>query len=345
MSKNLFLHFRPRSVPADALRFTLTWGLGGMAVLMIMQQLVTGVLLSFFYEPLPVLAYESIKHIENNVFFGRLVRNMHHWTGHGLVIVLFLHMQRVFFAGAFYSPRHRNWLVGLGLALFILMSNFSGYLLAWDQLSYWAVTIAISMLGYIPLIGTTLQEIMWGGGEVDAATLRLFYIIHTTIIPLSLLLFMIYHFWLIRRAGGVLLPVRQKNTDGAKQSLPINELLIRELSLAAVVTCVLLLFAMSVNAPLGDMANPQLTPTNIKAPWYFLGVQELLLHVHPVVAVFILPLSVTLFLILLPFLKTRLGKRRISVKILFMAGTILMLALTITGIWFRGPGMKLVWPW
>jgi quinol-cytochrome oxidoreductase complex cytochrome b subunit len=316
-----------------------------MAALMILQQLGSGFLLGFFYEPLPVQAYESVQHIQQSVFLGQLIRNLHHWTGHLLIIVVFLHMLRVFLNGAFYPPRHRNWLVGLGLGALILLANFSGYLLPWDQLSYWAVTIASSMLTYVPFIGITLQEMLTGGGEVGAETLQLFYFIHTTIIPGALFLLMAYHFWYVRKAGGVLVPLVEPSEKKSQTVVPGNELLIREVSFAALVSAVLLLFAMFVNAPLGEMANPGITPTSVKAPWYFLGAQELLLHVHPLVAVCILPLAVSLFLLFLPLLKNSTGKPGFLLKIVFLGGTLCLLILTVTGIWFRGPGMTLVWPW
>ncbi len=347
MNKTFFLHFRPRRVPVDALRFTLTWGLGGVAALLITQQLVTGLLLGFFYKPLPVQAYESVQHIQNTIFLGRLVRNMHHWTGHVLVVVVFLHMLRVFLNGAYYPPRAANWLLGLGLAVLVLMANFSGYLLPWDQLSYWAVTIATAMLSYIPFIGLSLQEIVRGGGEVGAATLQLFYALHTTLVPVVLFLLMAYHFWFVRKAGGVLVPgndeiakVKKKKTVSV-----MPELLVRELSFAALITCVLLLFSMGVDAPLEDMANPALTPPNVKAPWYFLGAQELLLHVHPLIAVCLLPLSIGLFLLFLPFAKNKEGMAKALINTLFIGCVVFMLALTTTGLWFRGAGMAWVWPW
>ncbi len=347
MSGSLLLHFRPRRLPEDALRFTLTWGLGGMAALMIVQQLLTGLLLGFFYEPVPVRAYESVQHIQSTVFLGGLVRNMHHWTGHFLVVVIALHLLRIFFNGAFYPPRRRNWLVGLGLGVLILTANFSGYLLPWDQLAYWAVTIATSMLGYVPLIGVSLQEIMRGGSEVGAATLQLFYSIHTTFVPVSLFLLMGYHFWFVRKAGGILIPDRKQSSEKEKLiSVPATpDLLVREIAFAALVTCCILLFSMFIDAPLGDMANPELTPPTVKAPWYFLGAQELLLHVPPIFAICFLPLSISLFLILLPFTRQKDGKPTILIKTLFITGAIFMLILTITGIWFRGPGMTLVMPW
>ncbi len=348
MTKNLLLHFRPRRVPVEAIRFTLTWGLGGMAALMIVQQLMTGLLLGFFYEPIPVHAYSSVQHIQDTVFLGRLVRNLHHWTGHGLIIVVLLHLLRVFLHGAFQPPRHRNWLVGLALAVLVLTANFSGYLLPWDQLSFWAVTIATSMLAYIPVIGESLQQIMRGGEEVGAATLQLFYFFHTTLVPLGLFLLMGYHFWFVRKAGGVLLPVKDQALAETKiQTVTIHELLTKEVAFAAMITCVLLLFSMVVNAPLGEMANPALTPENVKAPWYFLGLQELLLHVPPLVAVSVLPALVAVFLVLLPFVTRKVtGKTgRIVTMTLFLGGTVCLLLLTITGIWFRGPAMTLVWPW
>ncbi len=331
----------------DALRFTLTWGLGGMAALLITQQLLTGMLLGFYYEPLPVLAYESIQHIQNTIFLGRLVRNLHHWNGQVLVVVVFLHLLRVFFSGAYFPPRRANWLVGLGLGVLVLVANFSGYLLPWDQLSYWAVTIATAMLSYIPFIGISLQEMLRGGEEVGAATLQIFYSIHTSIVPVVLFLLMGYHFWFVRKAGGVLLPGNNEISVMKKQKTVslVPELLVREISFAAVITCVLLLFSMGVDAPLGDMANPGLTPPGVKAPWYFLGAQELLLHIDPLIAVCLFPLSMGLFLIYLPFAGNKAGKANNLVKTLFIGGSIFMLALTITGIWFRGAGMEWVWPW
>jgi quinol-cytochrome oxidoreductase complex cytochrome b subunit len=319
-----------------------------MAALMVVQQLATGLLLGFFYEPFPVRAYESVQHIQNTVFLGRLVRNMHHWTGHALIVVVLLHLLRVFLSGAFYPPRHRNWLVGLGLAVLILTANFSGYLLPWDQLSYWAVTIATSMLDYIPVIGRSLQEMMRGSSEVGAATLQLFYVVHTSLIPVALFLFMAYHFWFVRKAGGVQIPVTKLATgrNNTKiEKVPAAELLIREIAFAAVVTCIVLIFSMVVDAPLGDMANSEVTPATVKAPWYFLGAQELLLHVHPFVAVCVLPLFITLFLLLLPFGRNRNGKPGTLVRTVFFGGAFFLLILTVTGIWFRGPGMQWVWPW
>ena len=132
---SLFLHFRPRSVQERTLRFTLTWGLGGMAVVLVCMLFATGLMLKFVYQPVPDRAYESIIHLQNNVLFGQLIRNIHHWSGNILLIIVFLHLLRVFFTGAFHPPRQFNWIIGLIMFLAVLTSNITGYLLPWDQLA------------------------------------------------------------------------------------------------------------------------------------------------------------------------------------------------------------------
>jgi len=346
LSKNLLFHFRPRRVAPEALRFSLTWGLGGLAAWLVVQQLISGVLLSVFYKPLPASAYASVVKIQDRLFLGRLLRNLHHWTGHALVLIVFFHFLRVFLNGGFAPPRHRNWFIGLGLGLFILPANFSGYLLPWDQLSYWAVTVVTAMLNYLPGIGPALMKIVRGGAEVGENTLTLFYSIHTTLVPLALFLLMAYHFWFVRRNGGILIPARQKKEEAHHpETVPAQALFVREIAFAAVASCLLLLFSMFVDAPLGNMANPGFTPAVVKAPWYFLGIQELLLHLHPVIVVCFLPLFIGAFLVGLPWFATRSGIGFPMLRIFFLAGIALLLGLTITGIWFRGPGMEWVWPW
>ena len=131
---NLFLHFRPPVVKEKTLTVTLSWGLGGMAATLVMLQMATGMLLKFIYVPTPVDAYASVQAIVTQVPFGRLVRNLHHWCANLLVVVLMLHMLRVFFTGAFHGPRQFNWVIGLALFAMLLAANLSGYLLPYDQL-------------------------------------------------------------------------------------------------------------------------------------------------------------------------------------------------------------------
>ena len=191
--KNLILHFRPARVPEKTLRFSLTWGLGGMAVILVLLQIGTGVLLKFIYEPSPLTAYTSVQSLIFEVPFGRLIRNLHHWCAHFLVLIVFLHMLRVFFTGAFHAPRQFNWVLGLCLLGTVLTANFTGYLLPWDQLAYWAVTVSTGMLEYVPVIGLTLRKMILGGSEIGPASLRIFFAIHTAVVPILLLLLMAFH--------------------------------------------------------------------------------------------------------------------------------------------------------
>ncbi len=307
---NLVLHFRPATVPEATLPLTLSWGLGGMAVVLVMVQWVTGGLLNFVYEPIPSLAYESVQTIRDEVAFGRLVRNLHHWGANLLVLTGFLHLLRVFFTGAFHPPRQLTWLVGLGLMVIVLLANFTGYLLPYDQLAYWAVTICTGMLDYVPWLGPHLKVLLMAGDEIGPAALKLFYTVHTTVLPALLLFFMAYHFWRVRKAGGLVVPPR---TEGQPEGphvrvASVPNLLVRELVVAAVLLAVLLLLAVFFNAPLHAPANPGLSPNPTKAPWYFAGFQELLLHFPPVLAVSVIPFLAALMLILMPFFAEEKGR-------------------------------------
>jgi quinol-cytochrome oxidoreductase complex cytochrome b subunit len=133
---SLILHFRPRTVPERTLRFTLTWGFGGTVVVLVLMLIGTGLLLKFVYQPSPDKAYQSILRLQNEVLFGQLIRNLHHWSANLLIIVAFLHFLRVYFTGAFQSPRQFNWVIGLGLFFTALLSNFTGYLLPWDKIRH-----------------------------------------------------------------------------------------------------------------------------------------------------------------------------------------------------------------
>jgi quinol-cytochrome oxidoreductase complex cytochrome b subunit len=300
---SLVLHFRPRSVQKRTLRFTLTWGLGGMAVVLLCMLFATGLMLKFVYQPAPDRAYESIIHLQNNVLFGQLVRNIHHWSGNILLIIVFLHFVRVFFSGAFYPPRQFNWIIGLAMLLAVLTSNITGYLLPWDQLAFWAITICTGMLEYIPVIGGGLQKLIRGGDHIGPATLSIFYALHTAVIPACLLVLMPWHFWRVRKAGGLVIPRRpdedEDSQDGKVPAIP--NLILREIVVALALIAVIMVIAVFFNAPLEAKANPGLSPNPTKAPWYFAGIQELLLHFHPLFALFIIPVFMLIALAGIPY--------------------------------------------
>jgi len=420
--KNLILHFRPSTVPEKTLKFSLTWGLGGMAALLIILQFGTGLLLKFVYVPTPLDAYKSIQMLNNEVVFGQLIRNVHHWCANFLVLIVFLHMLRVFFSGAFHPPRQFSWIIGLGLFCLVLTANFTGYLLPYDQLAYWAVTVSTGMLEYIPAIGHQLQEIIQGGNEIGPATLSIFFAIHTAVVPVGLIILMAFHFWRIRKAGGLVIP-RASGEEIEEKPIRVStmpNLLLREVVVALVLIAVVMMVSVSFDVYLGESANPGLSPNPTKAPWYFSGLQELLLHLHPLFSVFIIPLVLVVTLMGIPYLKYDtntegiwfasikgrrmamiagliaivaapmgiladeylidfavglsgipnffgnglipfafifcgcagfyiLIKHRYSatnneaIQALFVFILVIFLILTVTGTWFRGPGMKLAW--
>jgi len=241
------LHFRPRNVPEQTLRLTLTWGLGGMAFVLVTLLMGTGLLLKFFYLPFPEKAYESVLYLQNAVVFGRFIRNIHHWSANLLLVVVFLHFMRVFFTGAFHAPRQFNWVIGLCLFLAVLLSNFTGYLLPWDQLSFWAVTISVGMLEYIPLAGLWLRDLIQGGTEVGPGTLRNFYAIHTAILPVFLIFFLPFHFWRVRKAGGVVVPRGPDHEiENRGETVPtIPNLLLREVAVALALIAFIFAFNIS----------------------------------------------------------------------------------------------------
>jgi quinol-cytochrome oxidoreductase complex cytochrome b subunit len=302
--KTLVFHIRPRMVAERTLRFTLTFGLGGTAAVLVTLQLLTGILLKFAYEPFPAQAFDSLIRLQNELAFGQLIRNIHFWGANFLVGVLFLHGLRVFFTGAFRPPRRVNWLVGLTLFVLVLAANLTGYLLPWDQLAYWATTICLGMLEYIPWIGNRLQQWAMGGPQLGPATLRNFFALHTAVLPAAIVALMSYHFWKIRKAGGLVVPRSPGESIDEKPAMVSSNpnLLLREAAVGlAAIACVLTV-ALLFDAPLGPPANPGLSPNPTKAPWYFAGVQEMLVHFHPTFALLIVLALASGAFFLLPYL-------------------------------------------
>jgi quinol-cytochrome oxidoreductase complex cytochrome b subunit len=297
---NLILHLHPRKVKSSTLDFTLTFGLGGMAALLVVIQIFTGLLLKFHYIPSLEGAYNSVLNIQNNLLFGKLAHNIHHWSAILLLWITFLHMLRVLFTGAYRKPRHATWIFGIILLILVVLSNFTGYLLPWDQLSYWAVTVCTSLLQYIPFVGAVAKETLLGGQEVGSATLSNFFNLHTGIIPLIMIILMGHHFWRIRKAGGVIVP------ESARESEMIDtqpNLVAREFVVALVLIAFLLIISIIFDAPLRERANPSFSPNPAKAPWYFMGLQELLIHFHPFFAVVVFPLTILVGSVWLPYIK------------------------------------------
>lgn len=287
---NLILHIHPTKVAKPALKYNYTFGLGGLLILLMMVMGVTGVLLMFAYTPSPGEAYNSMLTLQTEVWYGQLIRNLHHWSANLMVVVAVLHLLRVLFTGGFTAPRQFNWVLGVSLLLLVVAANFTGYLLPWDQLAYWAVTVGTSLLSYVPVVGDAIARLLLGGPEVGAGTLTNFYGLHVAVIPLSIFGIMSFHIWRVRKDG--LTTPRQPNTpDDARveRVTTIPHLVSRELVFALVMLALLITFSALVNAPLEAAANPDHSPNPAKAAWYFMGLQELLLHFHPVFGAIIIP--------------------------------------------------------
>ena len=294
--KSFLLHLHPKMINEQAVSYTRTFGLGGINALLFVILAVTGLLLRFSYVPFSTEAYDSITALQQHSYFGRLIRNIHHWSAVLMVFTVFLHFLRVFYSQSFYGIRTKNWYYGLALFAIVVAFNFTGYLLPWDQLSYWAVSIMTNITEYIPFVGEGLANLLRGGETVNNNTLLNFYTFHTALLPLFLVVFMVIHFWLVRKAGGV--TVADKSNQ---KKLPVNpELIYREIFVALILIALLLLVAIIFDAPLLEKANPLVSPNPSKAPWYFMGLQELLINLHPLLAVTILPLLLLAFLIRLP---------------------------------------------
>ncbi|MBP8001702.1 MAG: cytochrome bc complex cytochrome b subunit [Chloroflexi bacterium] len=298
---SLILHLHPSKVSKPALKFSYTFGLGGLLLLLFTILSITGVLLIFAYTPSPDAAYDSMVALQTEIYFGNLIRNLHHWSGNLMVVVGILHLLRVFFTGGYAPPREFNWVMGLALLLLIVAANFTGYLLPWDQLAYWAVTVGTSLLDYLPWIGEPLTRLLLGGSEVGAATLINFYGLHIALIPLAIAGLVSFHIWRVRK-DTITVPKAVGEKASAEKVTTIPHLVSIELVFALVWIALLLVWSAFVNAPLEEAANPAHSPNPAKAAWYFMGFQELLLHFHPLFGAIIVPGLALGALFILPYL-------------------------------------------
>ncbi len=307
---NFFLHIQPVRVNKRTLRPSYTMGLGLISFFLFVILAVTGVLLMFYYVPSTTQAYDRMLDLRSSVAFGVILRNMHRWAAHAMVAVVFLHMCRVFLTGSYKAPREFNWNIGVGLFLLTLFSSFTGYLLPWDQLAFWAITVGTSIAGYAPLIGHQLQFLLLGDATVGQEALLRFYVLHVVVLPIALVLLVAVHFWRIRKDGGLARPEPSELPAPAAVVAPAGEvvaalparrfaiqglvkgplvkvgtldddtvfswpnLLIAELFVLLLTVAGLMAVSLFFNAPLEHPVNVMHPPNPAKAPWYFLGLQE-----------------------------------------------------------------------
>ncbi len=312
--RNLLLHWFPAKVSLPSLSYRYSFWLGTIAAALFGILTITGVVLMFLYVPSIERAYPSIKDIEFVVSYGWFIRSAHRIAAHLMVAIVFLHMVRVFISGAYKNGvgagqnRPVNWIIGVALFLFTLLLSFTGYLLPWDQLAYWAITVGTNIASSAPLMGDKIRFVLLGGHQIEQGTLIRFYVLHCFVLPTAVLLLFSWHMWRIRKDGGLAVvdhlaleqeqkqvaPIKTKTysllgiTAGRsvevenvlvnedEYTVPSSPNLVRRVGLVLLgtlfVTCLL---ALLVRAPLEEAANPLVTPNPAKAPWYFLWLQEL----------------------------------------------------------------------
>ncbi len=360
---SVFLHLHSVRVHRWTLRWRTTGGLGVAAGSAFVLTLITGVLLMFYYKPYPDVAYESMKDIHFVVPTGRFIRNIHRWAANVMVICVFLHMARVFYTGGYRSPREFNWVIGMALLATTLGLSFTGYLLPWDQLAYWAITIGANIAQSPREITDALQItdsfdigglqrlLLLGSDEVGEEALIRFYLLHVMVLPLVLVSLLAVHLWRVRKDGGIVRPVDADRRlpapdpetypvfteapqrtyqlaavvrgrtpavgNGPENTLPsMPHLFYAEAGVFMLTTLICLALALVADAPLKEIANPNVPENPAKAPWYFLGLQELVAFSAFMGGIGI-PGVVLIGLGLIPFLEREKQD---------------------TGLWFAGPG-------
>jgi quinol-cytochrome oxidoreductase complex cytochrome b subunit len=203
IQQNVFLHLLSTKVRKRMIAFNTTWYLGTLTLGTFAILVITGILLMLYYHPSAPQAYTDTKDLQFVVNSGQFLRNLHRWSAHAMVFLVFAHMFRVFYRGAYRPPREFNWVIGVVLLLITLLLSYTGYLLPWDQLAYWAITVGSNIASAVPVLGAKIRFLMLGGHFVNANALLRFYVLHCMILPLLALFFIAIHFWRIRKDGGL----------------------------------------------------------------------------------------------------------------------------------------------
>jgi quinol-cytochrome oxidoreductase complex cytochrome b subunit len=312
---NFVLHWFPAKVVKASLAWSYSFWLGTVSAALFLLLILSGLPLLFLYVPSVERAYASVKDIEYVVTFGSWIRSVHRLSAHLMVAAVFLHLARVFLTGAYKNAlpaqrREWNWVLGVGMLLLTLFLSFTGYLLPWDQLAYWAVTVGTNIAASVPWVGPGIRELLIGGRTIEQPTLIRFYVLHIVVLPMALGALFVYHMWRVRKDGGlargdreVVLPERREQApaEGAAKTYTllgvargtaptvrafdlerpeatVNAVpdLTRRAAVATLGTFALIsILSTLVPSPLEEAANPLVTPNPAKAPWYFLWLQEI----------------------------------------------------------------------
>ncbi|MCZ7551409.1 MAG: cytochrome b N-terminal domain-containing protein [Anaerolineales bacterium] len=273
---SFLFHIRPRYYELGSTIFTHTWRLGFFTAFFFFVELFTGLILMVYYTPSPEKAYDSIIDLLTNVPYGQLLRDIHRFGAEAMVIFTVLHMLRTYLTGSYKKDRSFTWLTGVVLLGITMLLSFSGYLLPWDQLAYWAVTVGTSMVEAAPLIGNQLNLLLRGSQDIAADGLLRFYLLHVVLLPFAAILVISIHYYKVSREHSISLPANIEEDDispekkrAAKSRIDlIPDLLTHEVFLVSLglLLVVLAVTVFNYRAPLESVANPQVTPWTPKRP-------------------------------------------------------------------------------
>ena len=343
---NFFRHLHPPQIRRKTIHPLTTMGLGVVCLACFLILGATGATLLLYYMPNQETAYDRILHIMTALRFGGLLRSLHYLAANVLLIAGMLHLTRVFFTGS-YQGRWLNWIYGLILLFLIFFSNYTGYLLPWDQTSYWAIKVGSSLAAYVPVVGPPVKNFLLGGEDVGQETLIRSFALHVAVLPLLWIIFISLHLWRIRKDGGLAAP-----EDIAPLKLASSPWLFRaELTAGLLTLSLLLLLSLFIEAPLFARADPLHPPNPAKAPWYFVGIQEMVSYSATFGGV-VIPALIALFLIFIPILdrtKGKSGKWFAKDRWVFNAILTFILlsqvSMIIVGQWFRAKNWVFKIPW
>jgi quinol-cytochrome oxidoreductase complex cytochrome b subunit len=246
------------------------YALGGTPLYLFGVQAVTGIILTFYYSPSPEAAHESIRAITEEVRFGWYIRSVHHWAAQLMVLAVLLHVFRVFFTRAYRTPRELNWMIGVGILLVVFMFGFTGYSLLYEQLSYWAAVVGTNIAEATPLVGRVLARFIRGGDEVGPNTLTRLFVLHIGVLPTAIVVLLGFHIMLIRLHGVSIPEGAEEIGEGCGRTFPFfPDHFLTETIVGLTLTIVLTVLALIAPAPVGERANPNVTPEHIKPEWFF----------------------------------------------------------------------------
>lgn len=338
-SEAFLLHIKPTYYHESVTKFNHTFRLGLLSTYLFFFELVTGLLLMVWYAPTPVQAYDDMIRLLSNVPFGQFLRDLHRLGAEAMVAIVTAHMVRTYLTGSYKAPRQFTWFSGVILLVITLFLSFSGYLLPWDQLAFWAVTIGTSMAEAVPpaVVGETVNLLARGAPDIGANGLLRFYLLHVIFLPLLLILFFFVHYYKVVHFG-ISLPADEEEVgeDTAnrvpadKRVYYLPDVAIDELSFLTAFTAFLLGFGIFFfQAPLENIANPQSTPLHTVAPWYFYWLQGLLKIANKFIAGVLIPGVLLVLLAAIPYLdfnpSRRARDRRVAIVSGIVAGVVMII--------------------